>query len=333
MSNLLNISPSPHTHDRETTRKLMYGVVLALMPAFFISVFYFGMGAVIVTATSVASCIIFEYLIQRFILKKPVSVTDGSALVTGILLAFNLPSNIPVHIIVIGSFVAIGIAKMTFGGLGNNPFNPALVGRVFMLISFPVQMTSWPLPEGFRTGYTDAVTGATPLAIIKEGIKNGESLSRLMEKIPTAFNMFMGKMGGSMGEVAAFALLLGFAYMLYKKIITWHIPVSIIGTVAIFTTILWLVNPETNADPLFHVLAGGVLLGAIFMATDYVTSPMNPKAMIIYGIGIGFLTVIIRVYGAYPEGVSFAILIMNAFVPLMNAYIKPKRFGEEVRNG
>jgi electron transport complex protein RnfD len=333
MSNLLNISPSPHTHGRETTKKLMYGVVLALMPAFFISVFYFGIGAVIVTATSVASCIIFEYLIQRFILKKPLSITDGSAMVTGILLAFNLPSNIPVHIIVIGSLVAIGIAKMTFGGLGNNPFNPALVGRVFMLISFPVQMTRWPVPEGFKTGYTDAITGATPLAIIKEGIKNGESLSSLMGKIPTTFNMFMGKMGGSMGEVAAFALLLGFAYMLYKKIITWHIPVSIIGTVAIFTTILWMLNPETNANPMFHILAGGVLLGAIFMATDYVTSPMNPKAMIIYGIGIGFLTVIIRVYGAYPEGVSFAILIMNAFVPLMNTYIKPKRFGEEVLNG
>ncbi|HKK41688.1 MAG TPA: RnfABCDGE type electron transport complex subunit D [Bacteroidales bacterium] len=333
MSKLLNISPSPHTQSTETTKKLMYGVVVALMPAFITSVLYFGVGAVIVTVTSVVSCLVFEYLIQRYILRKPMSITDGSALVTGILLAFNLPSNIPVYIIIIGSLVAIGIAKMTFGGLGNNPFNPALVGRVFMLISFPVQMTSWPVPEGFSTGYTDAVTGATPLAIIKEGLKNGDSISQLMEKIPTTFHMFIGKMGGSMGEVAAFALLLGFAYLLYKKIITWHIPVSILGTVAIFTTILWLINPEKNANPLFHVLAGGVLLGAIYMATDYVTSPMNPKAMIIYGIGIGFLTVIIRVYGAYPEGVSFAILIMNAFVPLMNAYIKPRRFGEEVANG
>ncbi len=333
MSRLLNISPSPHYQSTETTKKLMYGVVVALIPAFITSVLYFGVGAIIVTVTSVVSCLVFEYLIQKYILKKPLSITDGSALVTGILLAFNLPSNIPVHIIIIGSLVAIGIAKMTFGGLGNNPFNPALVGRVFMLISFPVQMTSWPVPEGFSTGYTDAVTGATPLAIIKEGLKNGDSLSQLMEKIPSTFHMFMGKMGGSMGEVAAFALLLGFAYLLYKKIITWHIPVSILGTVAVFTTILWLINPDKNANPLFHVLAGGVLLGAIFMATDYVTSPMNPKAMLIYGIGIGFLTVIIRVYGAYPEGVSFAILIMNAFVPLMNAYIKPKRFGEEVANG
>jgi electron transport complex protein RnfD len=222
---------------------------------------------------------------------------------------------------------------MTFGGLGNNPFNPALVGRVFMLISFPVQMTSWPLPKGFDTGYTDAVTGATPLAIIKEGLKNGESLSALMNQIPTPAQMFLGNMGGSIGEIAAVALLIGFVYLLIKKVITWHIPVSVIGSMAIFTAILWLVNPEKNANPMFHILAGGVLLGAIFMATDYVTSPMVPKAMLIYGCGIGVITVIIRVYGAYPEGVSFAILIMNAFVPLMNAYIKPKRFGEEVKNG
>jgi len=333
MANLLEVSPSPHSHGEDTTRKLMFGVVIALLPALFASVFYFGTGAVIVTITSIISCLTFEYLIQRFILKKPVSITDGSALVTGLLLAFNLPSNIPIIIIILGSLVAIGVAKMTFGGLGNNPFNPALVGRVFMLLSFPVQMTSWPVPSGFNTGYTDAITGATPLAIMKEGIKNGESISQLMGKIPTTFQMLLGKMGGSMGEVAALALLIGFIYLLYKKIITWHIPVSIIGTVAIFTTILWLINPQSNASPVFHLLSGGLLLGAIFMATDYVTSPMNPKAMILYGCCIGILTVIIRVWGSYPEGVSFAILIMNAFVPLMNVYIKPKRFGEEVQNG
>jgi electron transport complex protein RnfD len=333
MSNLLNISPSPHIHGKETTDKLMLGVVLALMPALLASVLYFGTGAIIVTSTAVISCIGFEYLIQRFILKKPISITDGSAAVTGLLLSFNLPSNLPLSIIVIGSLVAIGIAKMTFGGLGNNPFNPALVGRVFLLISFPVQMTTWPVPRGFQTGYTDALTGATPLAVIKEGIKNGESMASLMEKIPSSLQMFLGKMGGSMGEVAAIALLAGFVYLLYKKIITWHIPVSIIATVALFTGILWLTNPGSYADPLFHLLTGGVLLGAIFMATDYVTSPMNPKSMIIYGCGIGILTVIIRVWGAYPEGVSFAILIMNAFVPLMNSYIKPKSFGEEIKNG
>ena len=333
MSYQFNISPSPHIHGKVTTEKLMYGVVLALLPAVFTSVFFFGTGAIIVIATSVISCILFEYLIQRFILKKNLSVNDGSALVTGLLLALNLPSNIPLLPVIIGSLVAIGVAKMTFGGLGNNPFNPALVGRVFMLISFPVQMTSWPIPAGFSTGYTDAATGATPLAIIKEGLNNGESISQLMDKVPTSLNMLLGNMSGSIGEISALALLIGMVYMLFKKIITWHIPVSIIGSIAVFTALLWIIDPESNADPLFHILAGGVLIGAIYMATDYVTSPMNPKAMLIYGCGIGVITVIIRVWGAYPEGISFAILIMNAFVPLMNTYIKPKRFGEEVKNG
>ncbi|MCU0454731.1 MAG: RnfABCDGE type electron transport complex subunit D [Bacteroidales bacterium] len=333
MSNLLNVSPSPHVYGKETTRKLMLGVIIALVPALFASVFYFGYGAIIVTAVSVLSCVAFEYLIQRFVFRRQITINDFSAVVTGLLLAFNVPSNLPVFIIIIGAFVSIAIAKMTFGGLGNNPFNPALVGRVFMLISFPVQMTSWPVPKGFATGYLDAVTGATPLAIVKEGLKNGEPIQQLLAQIPTPARMFLGNMGGSMGEVAAAALILGGIYLLWKKIITWHVPVSVIGSIVIFTSILWLVNPEKNMDPVFHLLAGGVLLGAIFMATDYVTSPMNPRAMIIYGCGIGILTVIIRVWGAYPEGVSFAILIMNAFVPLMNAYIKPKRFGEVVKNG
>lgn len=220
MSYQFNISPSPHIHGKVTTEKLMYGVVLALLPAVFTSVFFFGTGAIIVIATSVISCILFEYLIQRFILKKPLSVNDGSALVTGLLLALNLPSNIPLLPVIIGSLVAIGVAKMTFGGLGNNPFNPALVGRVFMLISFPVQMTSWPVPAGFTTGYTDAATGATPLAIIKEGLNNGESISQLMDKVPTSLNMLLGNMGGSIGEISALALLIGMVYMLLKKIIT-----------------------------------------------------------------------------------------------------------------
>jgi Na+-translocating ferredoxin:NAD+ oxidoreductase subunit D len=333
MSALLNISPSPHFSGKETTQKLMLGVVLALIPALLVSVYYFGWGALIVTATSIVSCLVAEYLIQKYVLKKPVSITDGSAIVTGLLLAFNVPSNLPVHIIIIGALVAIGVAKMTFGGLGNNPFNPALVGRVFLLISFPVQMTTWPLPTGFSNSYTDAVSGATPLGIIKEGLKNGESMHNLMSQVPTHLQMFYGRMGGSMGEVAAFALLIGLTWLLYKKIITWHIPVSVIGSVALLTSILWLVNPEKNADPLFHILTGGVLLGAIFMATDYVTSPMSGQAMIIYGAGIGVFTVIIRVFGAYPEGVSFAILIMNAFVPLMNAYLKPKNPGRVKNNG
>jgi len=194
-------------------------------------------------------------------------------------------------------------------------------------------MTSWPVPNGFNTGYTDAVTGATPLGVMKEGIDKGDAVSDIMGQIPSHMEMFYGHMGGSMGEIAALALLIGFAYLLIRKVITWHIPVSIIATITVFTGILWLINPEANADPVFHILTGGVLLGAIYMATDYVTSPMSVKGMWIYGIGIGVITVLIRVFGAYPEGVSFAILIMNAFVPLINIYLKPKRFGEEVNNG
>jgi len=333
MNKILNVSPSPHQQSPETTRKLMYGVVIALIPALAASIYYFGMGAVIVTLTSVLSCVAVEYLIQRFILKVKPSISDGSAVVTGLLLAFNVPSNLPVHIIVIGAIIAIGVAKMTFGGLGNNPFNPALVGRVFLLISFPVQMTSWPVPTGFKTGYTDAVTGATPLGLLSEGVKNGEAVSAIMEKIPSHMQMFYGRMGGSMGEVAAAALIIGGIYLIWKKIITWHIPVSIMVTVALFTGILWMADPAKFADPLFHLLTGGLMLGAIYMATDYVTSPMTHKGMIIYGIGIGVITVFIRTWGAYPEGVSFAVLIMNAFVPLLNMYIKPRRFGKEVKHG
>ena len=333
MNNLLNVSPSPHQQGAETTRKLMFGVVIALAPALAASVYFFGTGAIIVTLVSVLACVATEYLIQKFILKMKPSVSDGSAVVTGLLLAFNVPSNLPVYIIIIGAIVSIGVAKMTFGGLGNNPFNPALVGRVFLLISFPVQMTSWPVPTGFKTGYLDAVTGATPLGIMSEGIKNGETVAALMEKVPSHMQLFYGYMGGSMGEIAALALILGGLYMIYRKIITWHIPVTILLTVAIFTGILWVVDPTKYADPLFHLLTGGIMLGAIFMATDYVTSPMTAKGMVIYGIGIGVITVLIRTWGAYPEGVSFAILIMNAFVPLLNMYIKPKRFGKEVKHG
>jgi electron transport complex protein RnfD len=331
MNKLFTISPSPHVYEDTTVKRLMFDVIIAMLPALAISIYFFGIGAIIVTLTAVVSCLAFEWLIQKYILKKEPSITDGSAIVTGILLAFNIPSSLPIWIIIVGSLVAIGVAKMSFGGLGNNPFNPALVGRVFLLISFPVQMTSWPLPTGFNNSYADAVTGATPLGVMKEGIGMGESVSALMDKIPSHMELFYGHMGGSMGEVAAIALILGFGYMLFKKVIKMHIPVSILLTITVFTGILWLVNPESNADPLFHLLTGGVMLGAIFMATDYVTSPMSVKGMWIFGIGIGLITVSIRVYGAYPEGISFAILIMNAFVPLINSYIKPKRFGE-IRN-
>ncbi|MBS3807700.1 MAG: RnfABCDGE type electron transport complex subunit D [Bacteroidales bacterium] len=328
---VLTVSPSPHVYENTTVRKLMYGVVIALLPTLAWSVMTFGIGAIIVTLVSVVSCILFEYLIQKFLLKRQPTISDGSALVTGLLLAFNVPANLPVGIIIIGALVSIGIGKMSFGGLGTNPFNPALVGRVFLLISFPAQMTSWPIPKGFNTGYVDAQTGATPLGLLQE--KGEATVSQVMESAPSYSDLFYGQMSGSLGEMAGFVLIIGLIILLYLRIISWHIPVSIILSTGIFTGILWLADPTQYADPLFHILTGGLLLGAIFMATDYVSSPMVPKAMWIYGVGIGLLTVIIRVFGSYPEGVSFAILVMNAFVPLLNRYIKPRRFGEEVQDG
>lgn len=327
----LIVSPSPHAATRESVPSLMYGVIISLLPALGVSVYYFGLGMVIVTAVSVLSCIFFEYLIQKFVMKVKATHMDGSALLTGLLLAFCLPANLPIWMVMIGALVAIGIAKMTFGGLGNNIFNPALVGRVFLFISFPVAMTSWPQP-GQLLKYTDALTGATPLGVMKEGLAT-KSVTEIMPELPSFLNLFLGNSMGSAGEVAAFALILGMIYLLYKKIISWHIPISILGTVFIFTGILWLANPERFADPLFHLLTGGLLLGAIYMATDYVTSPMSTKGMLIYGVGIGIVTVLIRVFGAYPEGVQFAILIFNGFSPLLNKYIKPKRFGKVVSNG
>lgn len=331
--NRLIIAPSPHVHSGDSVKKNMYGVIIALLPALAASLWYFGLGSLVVILTSVAACMLFEFLIQKYLLKTKTSICDGSAAITGLLLAFNLPSNIPVWIILIGALVAIGIGKMSFGGLGNNPFNPALVGRVFLLISFPVQMTSWPTPGGDNlTRYLDASTGATPLAIVKEGLKSGKPLSELLGEIPSNLDLFVGHQGGSAGEMAALALLLGLAYMLVRKIITWHIPISIFASIFIFTGILHLASPEAYAGPIFHLLTGGVMLGAIFMATDYVTSPMSKGGMILYGVGIGVITVLIRVFGAYPEGVSFAILIMNGFTPLIDRYIKPKAFGEVVRD-
>jgi electron transport complex protein RnfD len=317
--NKLIISPSPHVHSGDTISKNMKGVLMALMPAYLVGLYFFGLGALIVSLTAVVSCVLFEYLIQRFLFKETSTINDGSAALTGLLLAFNLPSNIPVWMVIIGSLVAIGIAKMSFGGLGNNPLNPALVGRVFLLISFPVAMTSWPRPLPLNMNYTDAVTAATPLALLK-----GQFV-----EIPKTVDLFLGNMGGSIGEISALALLIGFAFLLIKKIITWHIPISILLTVFIFTGILNFVNPEIYLmTPIFHLLTGGLMLGSIFMATDYATSPMTTRGMLIYGVGIGIITVIIRIFGAYPEGVSFAILIMNGFTPLINNYIKPKRFGE-----
>jgi electron transport complex protein RnfD len=295
----------------------MRDVVIALIPALVVSVVVFGASVLFVTALSILSCVLFEYLIQKFVVKGACTICNWSAVVTGVLLAFNLPATIPWWIVVIGAFVAIAVAKMTFGGLGKNPFNPALVGRVFLLIAYPVQMTSFPTVEGL-----DALSGATPLAAVKFGADAG---------IVPVENLLLGMMPGSLGEVAAFALLAGFVYLLVRKVITWHIPVTVLGTMAVFAFVVALTRGGDAAlmwqFPLFHILAGGAMLGAIFMATDYATSPMTVKGQVIFAVGIGVITMCIRLWGAYPEGMSFAILIMNACVPLINKYVKPKRFG------
>ena len=329
MSNLI-VSLSPHIHGNDSIKRNMYGVVIAMLPALLVSFYYFGVGAAVVCITSVVSCVFFEWAINRYLLRnRNLSVLDGSAVITGLLLGFNLPSNIPVWIVVIGSLVAIGIGKMTFGGLGCNPFNPALVGRCFLLVSFPAQMTSWPV-AGQQWHYMDAVTGATPLSIMKEAAKTGDAT--VLEKLPDSLSMILGNNGaafggGSIGEVCALALLAGLAYMLWRNIITWHIPISILLTIFAFSGILHIVD-SSYADPMTVLFSGGVMLGAIFMATDYVTSPMTHKGQIIYGVSIAVLTIVIRNWGAYPEGMSFAILVMNAFTPLINMYVRPKRFGE-----
>lgn len=313
MNNLITISPSPHAQTPTTVTRLMMHVIIALIPAVLVALYYFGLGAAIVIATSIIGCVAVEYLITRFMLGQKPSIGNLSAVLTGLLLALNLPSNLPVWTVLIGCVVAIGIGKMAFGGLGCNIFNPALVGRVFLLLSFPVAMTTWPIPGENLTAYTDATTGATVLGLLKQHIITPSDVCLLDGAI--------GNMGGSLGEVSAIALLIGFIYMLCMKVITWHIPVSIIATVALFSLCV-------GAPVGIELLSGGLMLGAIFMATDYVTSPMSHKGQLLYGVMIGIITLVIRLWGAYPEGMSFAILIMNGVTPLINRYMKPRKFGE-----
>lgn len=324
MENKLIVSPSPHVHSGDSISKNMYAVIIALIPAYAVSLVQFGLGAGVVMVISVVVCMLTEYLITKYMLRRPCTIADGSAILTGVLLAMNLPSNLPWWIIVIGAISAIALGKMVFGGVGNNIFNPALVGRVFLLISFPAQMTMWPTPHQLGA-YMDATTGATPLGIMK-GVINGAP-GATFDNLPSTLNMFLGVQGGSLGEVSAIALLIGMFYLLWKKVITWHIPISIMATVFVFGGLLHLINPALYPSPMFHLFTGGLMLGAIFMATDYVTSPMAKNGQLLYGCLIGLITVLIRLFGAYPEGVSFAILIMNAFTPLINTYIKPKHFG------
>ena len=299
MDKNLIVSPSPHVHGQQTTSRLMLDVVIALLPALAVSTWVFGFSVLLVTCTSVACCVVFEYLIQRFLLRGPLTVNNWSAVVTGMLLAFNLPSSIPLWMVAVGALVSIGVGKMTFGGLGKNPTFPEVA---------------------------DAATGATPLSAMKGALASGMTVPEAMRMFSYQ-DLLVGFKSGSFGEVSAVALLLGFVWLLVRRVITWRIPVYVLGTMALFTGILWAVNPDQYMSPVFHLLTGGALLGAIFMATDYVTSPMTNRGMLLYGIGIGVITVLIRIWGQYPEGMSFAILIMNAFVPLIDKYVKPRRFG------
>lgn len=322
--NKLLVSPSPHIHSKTSTASLMRDVVLALLPAAIVSVVFYGLGEIVVLGTSIVSCIVLEYLITKYLLKQDNTICDWSAVVTGILLGLNLPASTPWWVVFIGAVVAIGVAKMTFGGLGQNVFNPALAGRVFLLVSFPTYMTDWQIPGGLFGA--DAVSGATPLGAIKEGLLGGAQLSELTAKYNIS-DMLFANIGGSAGEISAIALLAGFGYLLLRKVIRPYITLSIWATVALVSLAFSLAAPEQFTGPAFNLLTGGMILGSCFMATDYVTSPMSIKGGIVFGVGIGFITMMIRYFGSYPEGMSFAILLMNAAVPLLNNWFHQKKYG------
>ncbi|MFI3328439.1 MAG: RnfABCDGE type electron transport complex subunit D [Rikenellaceae bacterium] len=328
MSNKLFVSPSPHVNGDQTSKRIMCDVIIALSPALLVSALYFGWRSLLTCFVAVLSCVIFEYLIRRFLLGDRYGIKgDLSSVVTGLLLGFNLPSDISWWIVVIGALVAIAIAKMSFGGLGKNPFNPALVARVFLLIAYPVQMTNF---ADVNTLVVDGFTGATPLTKVKGALLNGSQ--GIFDVADLSFqDMIFGSIPGSLGEVCSLMLILGGFYLLYKSVISWHIPVAVLGSMS-FVALCYGYGCgydyfDAAGFALFHILAGGALLGAIYMATDYTTSPMTGRGMLLFGVGIGAITMFIRLWGSYPEGMSFAILIMNSCVPLINKYVKPNRFG------
>ncbi|MBN1383648.1 MAG: RnfABCDGE type electron transport complex subunit D [Elusimicrobia bacterium] len=296
------ISPSPHIKSKETTLKIMLSVFIALLPAGILGVYRFGIHTAYVILTSIISCVLIEFISQKFIFKTNIKITNGSAALTGLLMAYCLPPDIALWKVMVGSFFAIFITKECFGGLGFNIFNPALIGRAVLLTSFPNAMTKWQV---------DGITRASPLGILKE---------KLTDQLPSYMDLFMGNIPGSLGEVSKFLLILGVIFLFYRRIITWHIPFTYIGTVALLSFLF-------KQDPVFQILSGGLVLGAFFMATDYVTSPMFIKGKIVFGFGCGILTVLIRNLGAYPEGVCYSILIMNILVPLIDRYTKPRVFG------
>jgi electron transport complex protein RnfD len=311
MKNKLIVSVSPHLHKDESVSKIMWMVVVTLIPAGIAGVFIFGLGALWVIILGIISALITEASLQ-VLSKRKVTVLDGSAVLTGLLLAYNLPPKVPFWLPIVGSFFAVAIGKQVFGGLGQNIFNPALVGRVFLMASWPKYMTTFIKPLNY-----DAITSATPLALLKEG--------KVLENI-SYLDLFLGKRGGCIGEVCILALLLGALFLFIKGYISWHIPLPYIITVGLFT---YVFGPGGlfSGDWLFHILSGGLILGAFFMATDYVTSPLTRKGQIIFGIGCGLITVVIRLWGGYPEGVSYAILMMNAATPIIDRYTRNRIYG------
>ena len=315
MNNPLIVSVGPHTYAKVSTRRIMWAVNLALIPAGAAGVFIFGIYSLYVIMASVLSAVVTEWAILA-VRKKEMAIFDGSAILTGLLLAYNLPPEVPLWLPVAGSFFAIAIGKQVFGGLGHNIFNPALTGRAFLMVSWPVYMTTWQNPRW----KVDAITTATPLALLKHN-----QLDLL--KGTTYMDLFLGNRGGCIGEVCIAALLIGAAYLFWKKYISWHIPLTYIAAVAFLS---WAFNGSSGlftGEALFFVLSGGLVLGALFMATDYVTSPLSDKGKIIFGISCGVLTFVIRKFSGYPEGTSYAILIMNAFVPIIDKFTHPKWFG------
>jgi electron transport complex protein RnfD len=307
----------------------MRAVLYSLLPACGVAVYFFGPSALGVLLIATLGCIAAEAVCQR-LMGQPVTIADGSAAITGVLLALNLPPTCPWWMTLLGSVIAIVVGKQVYGGLGSNPFNPALVARVVLLISFPVQMTSWSAPAPIGSG-VDLVTAATPLGEWKNAVMLTGEMP--VEMQGSMLSYFLGNMPGCIGEVSALALLLGAAYLLYRKILTWHIPATFVGTVVLLSGLFWLINPAKYPNPLFHLLTGGLVLGAFYMATDMVTTPVSIRVMLIFGVGCGLLTVLIRLFGGYPEGVSFAILLMNAATPLIDRYTKPRTFGTVSKEG
>ncbi|MGW8311808.1 MAG: RnfABCDGE type electron transport complex subunit D [Desulfuromonadales bacterium] len=323
VSQQLYLSSSPHIHSGETTARVMRAVLYSLIPACGVAVYFFGMPALAVLLIATLGCVATEAVCQR-LMGQPVTIADGSAAITGVLLALNLPPTSPWWLTLLGAVIAIAVGKQVYGGLGANPFNPALVARVVLLISFPVQMTTWSAPAPVGSGL-DLVTTATPLGAWKNAVMLTGKLPESMQG--GTIDYFLGNMPGCIGEVSALALLLGAAYLFYRRILTWHIPTSFIGTVFLLAGLFWLISPEKYPSPVFHLLTGGLVLGAFYMATDMVTTPVSTRGMLLFGAGCGVLTVLIRLFGGYPEGVSFAILLMNGATPLIDRYLRPRTFG------